>query len=91
MELVLIEPNSPEWEYMWKWLEEHPINKDIEEPTLAMNEGEAWQYMGTFKQDDRIIHEFRHRNHPATGLRQYLKVSGSDTFTQEQIHKKFKL
>jgi len=91
MELVLIEPNSPEWDYMWNWLAEHPINKDIAEPTLAMNEGEGWQYVGSFKQDTRIIHEFRHRKHPKTGLIQNLKVSGSDTFTKEQIHKQFKL
>lgn len=91
MELVLIEPNSPEWEYMWEWLAAHPINKDIAEPTTALHEGEAWQYMGTFKQDTRIIHEFRHRNHPKTGLRQNLKVQGSDTFTNEQINKQFKL
>ncbi len=91
MELVLIEQNSQEWEYMWNWLAAHPINEGIVEPTTALNNGEAWQYMGSFKQDDRVIQEFRHRNHPRTNSRQNLKVNASETFTTNQIQKKYKL
>lgn len=91
MELILIEPNSPEWDFMWNWLSNHPINENIEEPSVAQNNGESWQYMGSFKQEERVIHEFRHRNHPATNLIQNLKVHASDAFTNEQIKKAYKL
>lgn len=91
MELVLVTPNSPEWDFMWKWLEANPINKDLPEPTIALNENEAWQYMGSFKQDTRVIHQFRHRNHPILGNVKNLSVSASHEFTNEQISKKFRL
>lgn len=91
MELILIEPSSPEWDFMWNWLASHPINKGLEDPTTAMNDGEAWQYMGSFKQADRVIHTFRHRNHPATSTVQTLNLNASSALTQEQINKIFKL
>ena len=91
MDLILIEPESSEWIFMWNWLAAHPINKDIEQPTIAQNGSEAWQYMGSYKQKDRVIHEFRHRNHPTTNSIQSLKVSASPDFTKEQINKTFKL
>lgn len=91
MELVLIDPNSPEWEYMWGWLEAHPINEGVENPSEALNEGEAWQYMGSFKKGQRIVHEFRHRKHPAIGKNKKLSVAGSESFTVEQIKKTIKL
>lgn len=91
MELILIEPNSPEWDFMWNWLASHPINAGLEDPSTAQFGEEAWQYMGTYKQDDRIIHTFRHRNHPVTQTIKNLSVSGSPEFTQEQIKKKFRL
>ena len=91
MDLVLIEPNSPEWDFMWNWLANHPLNKDIPEPTTAEHEGEAWQYMGSFMQGERVLHQFRHRFHPVTETRQSVSVSASETFTKEQINKKFKL
>ena len=91
MKLILILPNSPEWDYMWNWLENHPINASLSEPTTALNENEAWQYMGSFKQGERVIHEFRHRNHPLTNTRQDLKLEASKNLTQDQIQKEFNL
>lgn len=91
MELILIEPESPEWNYMWEWLANHPINSGLEEPSIAINENEGWQYMGSFKQANKIIHEFRHRNHPATNAVQSLKVRASENITEDQIVKNFKL
>lgn len=85
MELIIVQKDSPEWEYMWSWLENHPVNKDIEEPRVALHEGEAWQYMGSFKNKDKVVHEFRHRKHPVTNNRYTASVSGSDDFTNEQI------
>ena len=91
MELVLIKQDSPEWEYMWGFLDSHPINEGIEEPRVALNEGEAWQYMGSFKQEDKVIHEFRHRYHPTTLNRYNLKFKASENFTNEQIEKTLKI
>ena len=93
MELVIIEIGSPEWEYMWNWLSEHPINSGLEEPSIAKHpvSGEAWQYMGTFKQGERVIHELRHREHPITQKREGLKVQASGELTPEQIKKSFRI
>ncbi len=91
MELVLIDPNSSEWQYMWEWLANHPLNKGIENPKIAEYEGEAWQYMGSFKQGEKVIHEFRHRIHPVTQSRQNVKVEASENFTPNQITKTYKL
>jgi hypothetical protein len=52
-----------------------------------MNNGEGWQYMGSFKQSNRIIHEFRHRFHPKFQRREYLKFSASDNITDDDIEK----
>jgi hypothetical protein len=91
MELVLIKPESNEWEYMWDWLANHPINDGIENPSLALHENQAWEYMGSFKEKERIIHTFRHRHHPVTSGVKELKVSGSSSFKEEDIEKKFRL
>jgi hypothetical protein len=90
MELILIKIGSPEWDFMWKWLEQHPINKGIEEPSTALNEGEAWQYMGSWQQGDRAIHSFRHRNHPVTKSIQNVSVHASELLTPDQIEKTLK-
>jgi hypothetical protein len=90
MELILIQPNSVEWDYMWTWLENHPVNKGLDEPSIALNNNEAWQYMGSYKQGDRVIHELRHRDHPVTNSIQNLKLQASELFTKDQIQKTFK-
>jgi hypothetical protein len=87
MEMVLIKKDSQEWNNMWDKLANHPINEGIEEPSLAINESEAWQYMGSFRQDTRVIHEFRHRNHPKFNRREYLKFNSSETFSDDDIEK----
>jgi len=91
MELILIKPNSLEWDFMWNWLASHPINEGIEEPSIAINNSEAWQYLGSFREGKRIIHEFRHRSHPKTNKRLDLKVQASEGVTEDQIEKKFRL
>jgi len=91
MELVLIEPQSPEWDYMWNWLSQHPINENLSEPSIATNEGESWQYMGTFKQGDKYIHTLRHRNHPVTQNVMELNLNASAMLTDEQIVRKYRL
>ena len=91
MELVLITPESEEWEYMWDWLASHPINEGIEDPSLATNNNESWQYMGSLMQGKTVLHQFRHRCHPLTNDVYSLILSASESFTNEQIAKKFKL
>ena len=91
MDLALIKKNSPEWEYLWNWLASHPINVGLEAPSVALNEGEAWEYMGSFKQGDRMIHSLRHRCHPKHGQRMDLHVQASDEFVEDDIHKTLKL
>ncbi len=91
MDLILL-TTGPEWDYMWDWLSNHPINENVAEPTLAMNNNEAWQYMGTFKQGDRYIHNLRHRCHPITNNVKELCLNASNGFNPEtDIEKSFKL
>jgi hypothetical protein len=85
VEFILIKEGSPEWEYMWNWLGDHPINKELPEPTLAYHQGEGWQYMGSFRQGTKVIHEFRHRNHPVTQRVEDLKVSASQAMNEDCI------
>jgi hypothetical protein len=89
MEMVLIKPDSAEWNYMWEWVANHPINEGFEDPSVALNpeNNEAWQYMGSYRSNNRIVHEFRHRSLPITNERQYLKVSASENITDEDIEK----
>jgi hypothetical protein len=85
MDLVIIERESAEWNYMWEWLENHPINEGIENPRLALNNGELWQYMSSYYQNGKILHEFRHKNHPKTNNIQRMVFEGSDKFNETQI------
>jgi hypothetical protein len=92
MEMVLIKPESREWNYMWDWVAAHPRNEGLEEPSTATSEdNEVWQYMGSFRQNNLTIHEFRHRNHPLTNKREYLKVKCSEDMTDEDIEKVLKV
>lgn len=90
MELVLIKIGSTEWEYILNWVENHPLNKGLENPRTALNNGEEWQYMGSFKNKERVIHSLRHLNHPVTESVQNISVQCSDGFNDEQIHREYK-
>jgi len=91
--MILIKRNSSEWNYMWSWLEKHPLNEGLEEPTVAYNKdySESWQYMGSFKQNDKVIHEFRHRAFPKDNQRKYLKLSASNNFTTDDIENEVRI
>lgn len=90
MELVLLETTSPEWNKAWDWVAKHPINEGIDTPDLALNNGEAWQYMGSYKQNDVVISQFRHRDHPRT-KGYYSLTYKHEAFDHKDITKKFKL
>jgi hypothetical protein len=92
MKMILIKENSSEWNYMWEWLEKHPANEGIENPSIAYNNGDAWAYMGSFSDGKRTIHEFRHKNHPkSNGGVVTTLVNASDKFSEADIEKEIKL
>jgi hypothetical protein len=43
--------------------------------------------MGSFKQGDKVIHEFRHRLHPKSQKVEYLKFNGNDNLGTDDIEK----
>ena len=87
MEMLIIKPESAEWNFMWEWLGAHPLNAGLEEPTVAFNPNvaESWQYMGSFRSQGRVIHTFRHRAHPLDDERKYLKVAASEHMCDDDI------
>jgi hypothetical protein len=93
MEMVLIKVVSNEWHYMWNWLKAHPLNAEQEDPYTAMHPEtkECWQYMGSYKNGNRVIHQFRHRNHPLTGKVEKLSVNASNEFNDDNIEKTLKM
>jgi hypothetical protein len=91
MEFILIEQDSNEWNYIWEWLAKHPINEGIDEPSVALNNGESWQYMGSYKQDERVVHSLRHRCQPRTQTRMDLSLVASDGFKPDEIKKSYKI
>jgi hypothetical protein len=58
---------------VWEQLPGGPIASDDD------RFGEVWQYMGTFRAEDHVVHEFRHRAHPGFGhARVYAHVLDND-------------
>jgi len=66
MEYIFIKTDSKEWGDMWDFVRDHPINEGLDEPCTADNKGHEWQYLGSFKNKDIVISEFRHNLHPRT-------------------------
>ena len=91
MEMIFIKKDTAEWEHIWNFVANHPINEGIDEPRLAINEGEGWQYMGSYKNGKQIIHEVRHRFHPRTLDVYKLSFNGSESFTDDQTEKTIKI
>jgi hypothetical protein len=91
MDIVIVEQGSPEWDDMWNKLNDHPLNEGLEQPKTAVNNGEAWQYMSTYRQGDKCLHEFRHRCHPRTNKIEKIVFTASDKFTDDQINKVIKV
>lgn len=88
MQYVLIKPDSNEWNAMWQWVAEHPLNAGIDEPTVALNElnGEAWQYMGSYRgKGGAVVSEIRHRSHPIDNERKYLKYLHENEIPESDI------
>lgn len=87
MKIVLLKLNSPEWEFAWNWVANHILNRGIDDPSTALNGGEAWQYIGSYwNGSDKLISEFRHKNHPRTGQVHKLSVEHPE-FNPESFEK----
>ena len=69
-DIRFVEEKTSEWIVMWDRLAKNPLNYGLL-PRTAEHQGEVWQYMGTAKGH----HEFRHRNHPRTNKREYVRLS----------------
>lgn len=91
MEFILINQDSIEWKHIWDYLEQHPINDGLTEPKSAENQGYSWEYIGSYKQGNRIIHELKHFCHPSTQEPIKISLGGSSEFTTEQIAKTFRI
>ena len=78
--VMFVSRDTAEWDYMWDRLAAHYSNIGQEQPTVCYNPeyGEVWQYMGTVRQAHLLFHEFRHRMHPASGQREYLRIQASE-------------
>ena len=89
MDFVLLKIDSPEWNHIWEWLEKHPLNEGLEEPSIALNNNEQWQYVGTYKKGNKAISDMRHRLHPVTNRLEILSIEHD--ITDEGIEKKFRV
>jgi hypothetical protein len=91
MDLVLIKEGTDEWNTMWSMIETHPINEGLEEPKAALNQGEAWQYMSTYRQGEKYLSEFRHRCHPRTNKIEKIVFEHKEPIKSESISKVIKV
>lgn len=68
---IHLEAGDPELERAWLSLGD-PV-------ALDDATGECWQYLGTTQgASGRWHHQFRHRHHPATNKREYIRVLALD-------------
>jgi hypothetical protein len=86
MEYIFVKTDSQEWGDMWDFVRTHPINENLEEPCIATNNNEVWEYLGSFKNDDKVISEIRHGSHPRTN-EMYKIMYQHPTFNKESISK----
>lgn len=76
MEFVFVKQDSAEWLYMWLWLELEIVEHDVE----------VWQYVGSYRQNEKTVHEFKHIK-----TAKIISVEASKTFTDNQIEKILKI
>lgn len=91
MEFIVIDDKSSEWLYMWDWLANHPLNNQLEDPKVADNNGAKWEYIGSYMQGARIIHEFIHQQHPKTLGLIKVSVEASKDFTSDNIAQRHRI
>lgn len=73
---AIAEPGTPEWDVAWAGLA--AISGDEDREAYDKMSGEVWQYMGGERRKGGAWeHVFRHRCHPCTQERTYLRVRAS--------------
>lgn len=81
----MMEPDSePEWHLAWQGLARLTGDDDFE--AQHPESGEVWQYMGSTDARGHWQHEFRHRDHPLTGERRYVRVAASPGWPKPGKH-----
>jgi hypothetical protein len=76
-ESVEIQRNSPAWRAAWDGLAKEIVSRgwgDGTDLAQVWMDSEAWQSMGTYRKDRKLVCEFRHRMHPVTERREYVDV-----------------
>lgn len=70
--------SSPAWDGAWVALSRQIVADGIGDGSDLIQEhpvlGEGWQYMGSSLAGDGMAHDFRHRCHPSTEVREYRTV-----------------
>jgi hypothetical protein len=85
MDFIILKQNSPTWEYIWDELAKNPINDGLEHRSIAMNDGEAWQYFGTITDGKKWYSDFKHRLHPYNNLPKYITIEHPNGIPDEDI------
>jgi hypothetical protein len=85
MEYIVLKQESPSWEWCWNWLNDNPINAGITDPSIALNDGNAWEYMGTVRNKGIAISSFKHNSHPFDNEQKNISVQHLDAIPNEDI------
>jgi len=76
--IYTIVTDGKEWKYAWGELSKQKINIGQEDPFECECEGEFWQYIDSGIVNGVLVHEFRHRHHPVTLQREYIRIPVKD-------------
>ncbi|MBL8949974.1 MAG: hypothetical protein JNK82_04300 [Myxococcaceae bacterium] len=71
-----LEEGTHEWEVAWAALSKKTGDWDRE--AYCPLSHESWQYLCSFRDRGRWVHEFRHRHHPLKQRRWYVHVPASE-------------
>lgn len=83
---TMIDRDDAEWEAAWAALDERVDREHVDPAT-----GERWEYMGSVRQSDGWVHQFRHRRYAGRGRdlavpgRTNLQVPASDSFQPTKV------
>lgn len=84
--LVCLGPEDDplEWDHAWQQLATRTGDADKE---ACDEEGQCWQFMGSYGGDRGWVHEFRHRNHPVLRGRWYVSVPATRGWQPPSVRK----
>lgn len=85
MKAIILKEGSKAHNYAWTFIEEHPLNKCLDVPHEANNNGNTWLYMGTIEHKDIAISTFKHEQHPLTQKMEQIAVKHLETLSDEDI------